>query len=354
MSRYSRKKKEHIGLSPYALVFRGQKKTENAQLKLMSMTASAVDETELKTPEELRAILKSGKENWLNVYGLDNVALMENIAAVFHLPNTILSDVMNPSMRPKVEETSHGIFLTVKILQFDDKKNKVSVENLGLIFGRHALISFQEQSTHVFDPVRERIRRQNNKIRTAGHDYLAFALLDVVVDNYIYVLGVLGDKIETLEDEMTNDPRPEVLERINSYKQEMNLLRKHIKPAREIILNLTKMETEFIHEDNRIHFKELQDNINEATELSDSYREMLYDLLNIYHTSISTRLNEIMRVLTVISVIFIPITFIAGVYGTNFEHIPELHWKYGYYVMWIMMLLTIGGMIWYFRRKKWF
>jgi magnesium transporter len=259
---------------------------------------------------------------------------------------------MNPEARPKVQELENGIFATIKMLQYDAESLKV--ENLSLIFADNTLISFQEQPGLVFEPIRDRIRKHKTKIRTSGSDYLAFALLDVVVDNYIYIIGLLGEKIEGLEDDMTNDPRKELLDGINSYKRELNFLRKHIKPAKEMIQNLVKMDTEFIQDENQIHFRELLDNINEASELSDSYREILYDQLNIYHSSMSTKLNEIMRVLTVFSVIFIPLTFIVGVYGTNFENLPELHWRHGYFLMWGVMVLTTLVMLWYFRRKKWF
>jgi len=238
------------------------------------------------------------------------------------------------------------------MLQYND--GNLTVENLILIIADNTLISFQEQPGLTFEPIRDRIRKHKNKIRTSGPDYLAFALLDVVVDNYIYVIGLLGDKIESMEDEMTSDPSKDLLESINAYKRELNFLRKHIKPAREMILALAKLESEYIHDENHIHFRELQDNINEASELSDSYREILYDQLNIYHSSMSTKLNEIMRVLTVFSVIFIPLTFIVGVYGTNFENLPEVHWKHGYFLMWGVMLLTTLAMLWFFKRKKWF
>jgi len=211
----------------------------------------------------------------------------------------IISDVMNPSLRPKVQEFDNGIFVTIKMLQYNESKNELSVENLSLIIIDHILISFQEQQADAFDPIRERIRKHKNKIRTSGSDYLAFALLDVVVDNYIYIIGLLGDKIENLEERMTNDPNKSLLEEINIFKGEMNFLRKNIKPAKEMILTLAKMETELIHSENRLHYKELQDNINEATELSDSYREILYDQITMYHTMMSTKLNDIMRTLTV-------------------------------------------------------
>jgi magnesium transporter len=352
MSRFTKKQKEHIGLSPFALVFQGQKKTEKILLRAIDFDLEDVQELEVTSPEQLLTLKKSKKLTWLNIDGLDNVTLMENLAKVFKIENNVLADVMNPAVRPKAQELDNGIFTTIKMFQYND--DNLTVENLSIIITDNTLISFQEQPGLVFEPIRERIRKHKNKIRTSGPDYLAFALLDVVVDNYIYVIGLLGDKIEALEDEITSDPKKELLDSINSLKKELNFLRKHVKPAKEMILNLVKMESEFIHEENRMHYRELQDNINEAAELSDSYREILYDQLNIYHSTMSTRLNEIMRVLTIISVIFIPITFIVGVYGTNFEYLPEVHWRYGYFVMWGAMLATIFGMIWYFRRKKWF
>jgi len=354
MSRYIEKKKEDIGLSPYALVFRGKKKTDKIVLRAMDFNLEDVSELEVSTADDLVALKKSKKLSWLNVDGLDNVELMENLARVFKIEHNILSDVMNPSARPKMQEYENGIFITIKMVQYDEANDNLTVENLSLIIADNTLISFQEKSGLVFEPIRERIRKHKNKIRTSGSDYLAFALLDVVVDNYIYIIGVLGEKIENLEEDMTNDPRKELLDDINIFKRELNFLRKNIKPAREMIMNLVKMESEFIQEENHIHFRELQDNINEASELTDSYREILYDQLNIYHSSMSTKLNEIMRVLTIISVIFIPITFIVGVYGTNFENVPELHWHHGYFIMWAVMVSTTLGMLWFFKRKKWF
>jgi magnesium transporter len=354
MSRYIEKKKEDIGLSPYALVFRGQKKTDKIVLRAMDFNLEDVTELDVKSTDDLVALKKSKKLSWLNIDGLDDVELMENLARVFKIEHNILSDVMNPSARPKMQEFENGIFVTIKMLQYDEIEDNLTVENLSIIVADNTLISFQEKSGLVFEPIRQRILKHKNKIRTSGSDYLAFALLDVVVDNYIYVIGILGEKIENLEEDMTNEPRKELLDEINIFKRELNFLRKNIKPAKEMILNLVKMESEFIHDENHIHFRELQDNINEASELTDSYREILYDQLNIYHSSMSTKLNEIMRVLTIISVIFIPITFIVGVYGTNFENVPELHWHHGYFIMWAVMVLTTLGMLWFFKRKKWF
>jgi len=201
----------------------------------------------------------------INIDGLDNIDLMENLAHIYKIDNNILSDVMNPSARPKMQEFNNGIFVTAKMVQYNEKEDILTVENLSIIIAGNILISFQEQPGIVFELIRERIRRHKNKIRTSGSDYLAFALLDVVVDNYIYIIRLLGEKIESLEEHMTNDPKKELLDDINAFKQELNFLRKNIKPAKEMILNLTKLDSEFIHDENTVHFRELQDNINEAS-----------------------------------------------------------------------------------------
>ncbi len=354
MSRFIKKKKEDIGLSPYAIVFRGQKKTDKTEISVMDFDLNDVCEFKVKTKDQLQQFKNSKSLSWLNVDSLHDVERMQEIAEVFDIPDNILSDILNPSLRPKVQEFDSGIFATIKMLQYNETKNLLSVENLSLIIVENVLISFQEQPGIVFDPIRERIRKHKNKIRTSGSDYLAFTLLDVVVDNYIYIIGLLGDRIENLEVLMTNNPNKNLLEDINLFKGEMNFMRKNIKPAKEMILTLAKMESEMIHAENKVHYKELQDNINEATELSDSYRDILYDQITMYHTMMSTKLNDIMRTLTVYSVIFIPLTFIVGIYGTNFDNLPELHWNYGYYAMWGVMIILSILMLWYFKRKKWF
>ena len=354
MSRYTRKKKEDIGLSPYALIFRGQKKAEHITITAMDFDQEEVREFGIERTEKISALLGKANLSWLNIDGLHDEKRIEEIGALVGVPFHILSDILNPSLRPKVQEFDDGVFITLKMLQFKEESRTISVENLSLILTQGCLLSFQEQKGDVFNPVRERIRKHKNKIRTSGVDYLAFALLDVVVDNYIYIIGLLGEKIENLEDKMTDEPRKELLDEINDYKKELNLLRKNIKPAREMILSLVKLESEILQEENRFHFRELQDNITEAGELSDSYREILYDQLNIYHTVMSTRLNDIMRTLTIFSVMFIPLTFIVGVYGTNFDYVPELHWQNGYFIMWVVMVVVAIVMFLLFRRKKWF
>ena len=348
------KKKEDIGLSPYELKFRGKKKAEDIRVQVIDFDLEGVRETEIKDTGELRKYLSSDSITWINVDGLHNEQIIRDLSDIFSIPADILSDVMEPSSRPQAEEFDNGFFVSIKMMEFNEKKNRVSVDNLSLIVMDKILVTFQEEKGDVFEPVRERIRKHKTKIRTSGSDYLAFTLMDVVIDNYIYILGVYGEKVETLEGKLILDTNKETLKIINLFKHELNNLRVDIKPAKEMIMGLVKLDTDFIQEENEKHYKELQDNINQAVDLLDYYREVLYDELNMYHSSMSTKLNDTMTVLTIFSVIFIPLTFIVGVYGMNFDNFPELHWKYGYFIVWGIMLLIVAGMIGYFKKRKWF
>lgn len=353
MARFVKKHKQEIGLPPDEWYFRGNKKIDEVLLRVIDFDPNNLEENAVKTVKEVLKYQDKDTVTWFNVDGLHNIEVMEEIVKGFQLDKLVIANVMDTQTRPRVQEFSNCIFLSIKMLQHNEKNDSITVENLSLIITDSVLISFQEKKGDVFEPVRERIRNQRKRIRNSGTDYLAFALLDIVIDNYIYIISTLGDKIEGLEESLLLDPKKSVIDDINSYKRELNFLRKNINPAKEMILSLSKMESEFIAENTYVYYKELLENINQATESSDSYREILSDQLNIYHTTISSRLNDIMKFLTVFSVIFIPLTFIAGIYGTNFDVLPELHFKYSYYVMLGVMLVLAIGMLIYFKRKKW-
>lgn len=353
MARFIKKKKQEIGLSPDELLFRGKKKINEVLLRIIDFDEETLEEDALKIVHDVLKYKEKDTVTWLNVDGLHNAAIMKEIADTFDLDTLVLAEVMQTQARPRVLEYDNCILITIKMMQQNEDTGQIIVENLSLILTESVLISFQEKRGDVFEPVRERIRKQKKRIRNGGTDYLAFALLDIVIDNYLYVLSVLGEKIETLEDNLLINPNEVVINEINKYKRELNFLRKSIKPAKEMIFVLAKMESEFINESTYVHFKELEDNISQANEVSDSYREILSDQLNIYHTTISSKLNDVMKFLTVFSVIFIPLTFIAGIYGTNFDVLPELHYKYSYFIMLGVMVLVALGMLYYFKRNKW-
>lgn len=348
------KRKEDIGLSPYELKFRGRHRSAEVRMTLFDIDLEKVGQSEINSVEELQPYKDSDTLTWLNVDGLHNEQLMQELVDALHIPADILSDVMQPGTRPQMEEFDNGLFVSLKMMQLNEKTNQVSVDNLSLVIMDKWLVTFQEEKGDLFDPVRERIRKHSRRFSILGADYLAFALLDVIIDNYIFILGILGEKIEELENKMVLNPDRETLKIINLLKRELSNLGRNIRPAREMIMGLVKSESDFITPQNEKHYKELQDNINQAVELLEYYRELLYDELNIYHSSMSTRLNDIMALLTIFSVIFIPITFIAGVYGMNFDNMPELHLRYGYFIVWGVMVLIALGMLWYFKKRKWF
>lgn len=340
-------------MSPDAFYFRGKKKIDTVLLRIIDFDENNYEEKTVTTVKEVLKYQNKDSVTWFNVDGLHDETIMQEIAQEFKLDPLILANVMDTHARPIIQEHTNSLFLSIKMLRQEERTGAISVENLCLILMQNVLISFQERKGDVFEPIRERIRAQKKRIRNSRTDYLAFALLDIVVDNYIYIIGEFGDKIEDLEDKLLLNPTQNVIDEINSYKRELNFLRKNIVPAREMILTLSKMESEFIHEHSAVHFKELLSNINHAVESTDNYREILSDQLNIYHTTMSTKLNDIMKFLTVFSVIFIPLTFIAGIYGTNFDVLPEIHFKYGYFMMWGVIILIAGGMLLYFKKKKW-
>ena len=348
------KRKEDIGLSPYELKFRGRHRSQEVQMTVFEIDAEDVQETTIHSAEEILSYKDSDKLIWLNIDGLHNEALMRELAENLHIPTEILSDVMEPATRPQMEEFENGLFVSVKMMQFNETLHQVSIDNLSIVMMNNLLITFLEEECNQFNPVKERLKKHTRRFRALGTDYLAFALLDVVIDNYIFILDMLGEKIETLETKMVLSHDRRILESINLLKHEISDLGRYIKPAREMIMSLVKLDSDFITSKNNKHYKELQDNINLAVELLDYYHELLYNELNIYHSSMSTRLNDIMALLTVFSVIFIPLTFIVGVYGMNFDNMPELHLRHGYFIVWGVMLLIAAGMLWYFKKKKWF
>lgn len=353
MARFTEKGKDEIGRAPDELFFRGEKKIENIKLTIIDFDSEHCEEIAISKSKEVIKYREKESVTWFNIDGLHNPVAMKNIALVFELDNLVLADVMDTGARPKIHDYDNCVALSIKMLHQNEKTEKISVENLSLILTKSVLLSFQERDGDVFDPVRERIRNQKRRIRKSTADYLMYALLDIVIDNYILILSNLGEKIENLEEQLLDNPSQDLLSQINSYKKELNFLRKNINPAKEMILGLSKMDSDLLNEANNVHFKELAGNINQAIESSDSYREILSDQLNIYHTTISSKLNDVMKLLTVFSVIFIPLTFIAGIYGTNFEVVPELKYKYSYFIMLGVMLVLAISMLIYFKKRKW-
>ena len=354
MARFIQSMKDVIGSSPYDLIFTGRKKAEKPLLRLIDFDEENLEEKELQAPENGARYMESPSTTWINMDGVHDTALMQQISEVFGISTLVLADVLDTESRPKVIDYDDCLLISTKMLSYDEERDVVNNENLVLILKDSMLFSFQERRGDVFDPIRERIRRGKRRIRIAGPDYLAYTILDVVVDNYLNIISRIGEKIEELDDELIEDPDNDSLDKINRFKREVNYLRKIIKPSREMVLSLHKMESEQLSDDVGVHLDELKNQMELVNEAVDSYRDLLSDQLNIFHTTVAYKLNDILKVLTIFSVIFIPITFIAGIYGTNFDHIPELHYQYGYFIMWGVIIAVILGMLAYFKRQNWF
>jgi magnesium transporter len=353
MARFFKKREEIKGLSPGSLVFIGNKKVEHVRIRVIDYDGTQLKEDELKDIAQGAEFKRTNTVTWINVDGLHDLSLMKDVGNTFDLHPLLMEDILNTGQRPKLEEFENCLFLVLKMLRFDKQKQMVVSQQLSMVLGDTFLLTFQEQPGDVFEPVRERIRKQKARIRGSGTDYLAYALLDCVVENYVFIVERLGEQIEDIEGEVLEKADPAVMEKINTFKREMNFLRKSVRPAREAIMQMSKLDSELIHEQTIPFLKDLQDLITQATEAIDTYRDMLSDELNLYNSVIGNRMNDIMKVLTIFAAIFIPLTFIAGIYGTNFEYLPELKFKYSYFIFWGVMLGVAVVMLIYFKKKKW-
>lgn len=353
MARFLKKKNEVVGQVPGELVFIGEQKVTESTIRVIDYDQEKLSEQELRDIKEGLPYKETPTVTWININGLHETEWIREIGKGFNLHALVLEDIVNTGQRPRMEEYDSYLFFVLKMMRYDQTSGKIISEQLSMVLGKTFLLTFQEQPGDVFEPVRERIRKQKGRIRKVGIDYLAYALLDTIVDNYLLIIEHLGEQIEEIETRILDNPTQAVLANINAYKREMNYLRKTIRPAREFILQLSKLDSELVEEKTRPFVKDLLDLSNQAIDVIDSYRDMLSDLLNIYDSRVNNRMNEIMKVLTIFSAIFIPLTFIAGIYGTNFEYLPETKFHYGYFFMWGLMIVVAGVMLRFFRRKGW-
>ena len=354
MARFLQKRNKNKGLVPGTPVFIGKKKVDEIRLRIIDYDNSKLHEDILENILDSTKYKEKNTVTWINIDGLHNTKLMKEIGEIFDLHPLLIEDIMNTDQRPKLQESENNLFIVLKMLRYDEENNAIIAEQLSLAIGKKFLLTFQEQPGDVFEPVRERIRQKKERIRATGIDYLAYALIDTVVDNYIYIIERFGEKIEDMEEVVLGNPEPYIVEQLSNYRKEMNYLRKSIRPAREAILHLSRLETDLINNKTIPFLKDLEDLITQASEAIDTYREMLSDQMNLYNSALSNKMNDVMKVLTIFAAIFIPLTFIAGIYGTNFDYFPELHFKYSYFIFWGVIVLVALLMIIFFKRKKWF
>jgi magnesium transporter len=354
MARFLKNRTPVKGQSPGALIFVGTRKMDQTEIRLIDFDDVHLTDQKLTDITDAVRYKTRDSRTWININGLHDVTAIGNIGQAFDLHPLVVEDVLNTGQRPKIDDYESYLFIVLKMIRYDSDTQMVVNEQLSLVAADRFVLTFQERPGDVFEPVRERIRRQKSRIRTSGTDYLACALMDTVVENYISVIEQIGEQIEDLEEEIITGHDSGVMEKINLYKRETNYLRKSIRPAREAVFQLSRLESDLIHENTRPFFKDLEDLIIHATEAIDTYRDLLTDQLNIYNSVVANKMNDIMKVLTIFAAVFIPLTFIAGVYGTNFEYLPELKYKYSYFVFWGVMIVIAGVSLYYFKKKKWF
>ncbi len=342
-----------IGASPGSLIHVGERKVDSAQISLIEYNTEKFSEKAVASIDECIAAKDDQSVKWINIDGIHQVDILEKCGSCFDLHPLVLEDVLNTGHRPKFEEHDDYLFLVLKMLLLPEDQSEIHTEQISLVVKNGLVISFQEQAGDVFDGVRNRIRTNRGRVRKRGADYLAYTLLDSIIDNYFVILEKVGEEIEELEDELLANPGPATLHKIHNLKREMILLRKSVWPLREVISGLQRCESPLLAEGTEIFFKDIYDHTIQVIDTVETFRDILSGMLDLYLSSISNRMNEVMKVLTIMATIFIPLTFIAGIYGMNFDHMPELHWQWGYAAFWIIILLVAGAMVAFFKKKKW-
>jgi magnesium transporter len=354
MPRLVKRTSKMAGLPPGTLIHIGERKTEKPRITIIDYGEAQFEEKEAKKIEECFPFKDKPTVTWINVDGIHQVEIIEKLGSHFGLHPLLLEDILNTEQRPKMEDFGDYIFVVLKMLYYDGKGDEIEAEQVSLILGSNFVISFQEREGDVFDPVRERIRQGKGRIRQAGADYLAYVLLDAIVDSCFLILETLGERIEDTEQQLATNPTPETVQLIRKLKREMIILRKSVWPLREVVSGLERCESVLIQESTDAYLRDVYDHTIQVMDTVESLRDMVSGMLDIYLSSISNRMNEIMKVLTIFAALFIPLTFVAGIYGMNFRYMPELGWHWGYPMILIVMASIAAGMLTYFRRKKWF
>jgi magnesium transporter len=349
------KRIKKIGLPPGSLVFTGNRKVENVEIHHIQYDHETLVERVIVHQDIAFEHQESkGKIEWYDTRGIHDTSLTEQMGQVFSIHPLILEDIVDIHQRVKFEEYETGVSIIIKALAFDKHTLKVTKEQVAIFFKEGIILSFQETESDLFEEVRKRLKRSSGRIRHRGADYLAYALIDVIVDNYYLVLDEIGDQIELLEDSMlSNEQHSNTRSEIHNLKKELLLIRKMIAPLREAMSRFSKTDSPFIVEDTMIFTRDLYDHTIQVMDTVESFRDLLNGLQDLLISEINFKMNQVMQMLTLVSMVFIPLSFLVGVYGMNFEYMPELQWKYSYLILWIIMVVIFAGLLFYFKKKKW-
>ena len=355
MARFANKRSRKAGLPPGSLIHVGEKKAETTKITVIDYDDQSFQKTEIDNLEQCFVFKETATVTWINIDGVHDPGVIGRIGECYGVHPLILEDIMNTAQRPKFEDMGDYLYIVLRMLSCAKEGGEVQSEQVSLVVGPNFVISFQEGANpgDVFDPVRERIRTGKGRIRKMGADFLAYSLVDAIIDNYFVVLESLGGRVEVLEEELVSDPGQKTLHDIHTLKREMIYVRKSVWPLREAVSGLQRAESPLIKDTTGIFLRDVYDHTIQVIDTIETYRDMLSGMLDMYLSSVSNRMNQVMKVLTIIATIFIPLTFLAGVYGMNFKYMPELGWRYGYFVVWGIMITVGVVMVIVFKRKKW-
>ncbi|MCS3702495.1 magnesium/cobalt transporter CorA [Salinibacter ruber] len=345
---------QKVGLPPGSVVFVGEERTEPVEFRVLEYGPDHLVETDNEGLDEVLKYRDTTPVTWINVTGVHDESVIRTIGDHFHVHPLIQEDIVHTGQRPKLDPQENYLYLVVKMLYFDeDRGDELRAEQVSFLVGERNLISFQEDPGDVFDPVRKRIRNGRGRIRDQGPDYLAYALLDVIVDHYFVVLEELGARTEDLEDEIMGEDARDVEDKIHDLRRDLIFMRRMTWPMRELLHQLERLDSSLWADNNQPYVRDTYDHVVQVLDLVEALRDTASGLHDLHMTSISNRMNEIMKVLTIIGTIFIPLTFVAGIYGMNFEYMPELAWKWAYPTVWGLMIALAGALLLYFRRREW-
>jgi magnesium transporter len=353
MAKTSRRMARKVGMPPGSLVYTGEKGNLPAKITITRYNEQTITERQLGAFTECQLVGDPGEVTWINVTGISKVTDLENLGECFKIHPLVLEDILEVGQRPKVEDYDDYLYIVLNSIRPVAEGEELAAEEISLVLGPHYLLSFYAGDGDIYAPIRERLLQAKGRIRKLGADYLAYSLIDLVVDNYFVELEKFGDQVESLEDEVVANPSPQTLRDVHRFKNDMIMLRKSLWPLREVIARLERRESPLISESLGNYFRDVYDHTIIAIDTVETYRDILSGMLDIYLSSMSNRLNSIMKVLTVIATIFMPLTFITSLYGMNFKNMPELQWEYGYFMVLGMVVVIALSMIEYFRRKHW-
>lgn len=349
----SKRRRKSVGEAPGTLVYTGQRQDGGSRVRLFDFAEAHCDDLPIEHIDDIAAYKARPSITWIDVDGLQDTKQIEHIGKVFDLHALVLEDVLNVEQRPKAEDNGDYFYVVARMLSYQEASHEVAFEQVSFVLGGNYLITFQDKPGDVFEPVRNRLRQARGRIRKMGADYLLYALLDAIVDNYFVVLDRLSERVGELEDLVIARPHERVMTDIHALRREMIFVRKAVWPLREVILSLQRSESPLMREETAIYLRDLLDHVVQVIEGVDTAREILSEMHDVYLSSVGNRTNAVMKVLALFSSVFMPLTFVTGIFGMNFKYFPELEWKYGFVGVMVFMVVMAVAMLWFFRKRRW-